>query len=246
MSHLHYLPVDLPFFSILVGIVVFLLVLMELRALRYAYLSIGLSSGASLLVLIASLVGSYFNIPVVELPGQQELTGEIIYFYGVGYVVPRAVDWPGTIIAVNVGGALIPGLVSIYLLFKHDLWLRGAIAIACVAAITHWLAQPVPGLGIALPMFVPAVATAFTALVLAWSRAAPLAYIAGSLGTLIGADLLNLGEVQGLGAPVASIGGAGTFDGIFLTGVLAVLIAGVPAAFRRRDPGPRYGPMQSR
>jgi uncharacterized membrane protein len=52
-----------------------------------------------------------------------------------------------------------------------------------------------------------------------------LAYIGGSLGTLVGADLLNLGRVQGLGAPMVSIGGAGTFDGIFLTGVLAVLIA---------------------
>lgn len=246
MSHLHYLPVDLPFFSILVGLVLFLIVLMELRALRYAYLSIGLSSGAALLVLIASLVGSYFNIPIVELPGRQEVTGEIVYFYGVGYVVPRAVDWPGTIIAVNVGGALIPGLVSLYLLAKQDLWLRGAIATGCVAVVTHWLAQPVPGLGIALPMFVPALATAFTALILSWSRAAPLAYIAGSLGTLIGADLLNLGEVQGLGAPVASIGGAGTFDGIFLTGVLAVLIAGIPAAFRRGDPSTRYRPMRSR
>ena len=55
---------------------------------------------------------------------------------------------------------------------------------------------------------------------------APLAYIAGSLGTLIGADLTNLDKVRGLGAPVASIGGAGTFDGIFLTGILAVLFAG--------------------
>ena len=57
-----------------------------------------------------------------------------------------------------------------------------------------------------------------------------LAYVGGSLGTLIGADLLNLGVVRGLGAPVASIGGAGTFDGIFLTGVLAVLLA----SFSRR------------
>ena len=60
---------------------------------------------------------------------------------------------------------------------------------------------------------------------LALGTAAPLAYIAGSLGTLIGADLSNLGRVRGLGAPVASIGGAGTFDGIFLTGILAVLLA---------------------
>jgi hypothetical protein len=38
--------------------------------------------------------------------------------------------------------------------------------------------------------------------------------------------LLNLGKIQGLGAPVASIGGAGKFDGIFLTGIIAVLLAG--------------------
>lgn len=77
-------------------------------------------------------------------------------------------------------------------------------------------------------MFVPALATAIVALLLSWNQAAPLAYIAGSLGPLIGADLLNLGKIQGLGAPVLSIGGAGTFDGIFLTGVLAVLLASIP------------------
>ena len=32
-------------------------------------------------------------------------------------------------------------------------------------------------------------------------------------------------SIKKLGAPVASIGGAGTFDGIFFTGVLAVLLA---------------------
>ncbi|HTL91635.1 MAG TPA: DUF1614 domain-containing protein, partial [Steroidobacteraceae bacterium] len=78
----------------------------------------------------------------------------------------------------------------------------------------------------ALPIFVPAVATAIIAVALTRRRAAPLAYICGSFGTLIGADLLNLGAIQAMGAPVASIGGAGTFDGIFVTGLLAVLYAG--------------------
>jgi uncharacterized membrane protein len=44
---------------------------------------------------------------------------------------------------------------------------------------------------------------------------------------LIGADLLNLRKLQGLGAPIVSIGGAGTFDGIFVTGLMAVLLAGL-------------------
>ena len=94
----------------------------------------------------------------------------------------------------------------------------------------HVLAHPVRGLGIALPVFVPPVATTLVALTLSWRKAAPLAYISGSLGTLIGADLLNLGKIRGLGAPVASIGGSGTFDGIFVTGILAVLLAGFIAS----------------
>jgi uncharacterized membrane protein len=134
-------------------------------------------------------------------------------------------NWPGTVIAVNVGGAVIPTLMSLYLLGKRGLWLNGAIATAVVAIVLHWLANPVPGIGIAVPVFLPAVVTAIVALLLSRENAAPLAYIAGSLGTLIGADLTNLDKVRGLGAPVASIGGAGTFDGIFLTGILAVLLA---------------------
>jgi Protein of unknown function (DUF1614) len=57
------------------------------------------------------------------------------------------------------------------------------------------------------------------------------------LVALIGADLLNLGAIQGLGAPIASIGGAGTFDGIFLTAILAVLIAGLSPIPRGRVEG---------
>ena len=225
LSSPHYLPSPLPYFSILAVILIVLIAVIEVRALRYAFLRIGLSSRAAFLVLLASLVGSYFNIPVVELPAQQILTREEVQFFGMHYVVPVTIDWPGTLIAVNVGGAVIPVVVSLYLLITHHLWIRGAVAVACVAAICHLLAYPVPGLGIAMPMVVPPIASALVALLLSRSEAAPLAYIGGSLGALIGADLLNLDKVQSLGAPVASIGGAGTFDGVFLTGILAVLLA---------------------
>jgi uncharacterized membrane protein len=103
----------------------------------------------------------------------------------------------------------------------------GRNSTAIVAVVLHWLADPVPGVGIAVPIFVPAIITAVVSLLLSRYDAAPLAYISGSMGTLIGADLTNLDKVAGLGAPVASIGGAGTFDGIFLTGILAVLLAGL-------------------
>ncbi len=235
---MHYLPLSLPFFSILVGVFAVLLVLLQLGALRYAYLSIGLSPGGAMLVLFGSLVGSYFNIPLVELPQQHIVAGHVVHYFGMRYVVPVVVDWPGTVIAANVGGAIIPVVVSAYLLVRYRLWLQASLAVACIATVSHLLAHPVRGLGIAVPVFVPAVATAITALVLSRRYAAALAYIGGSIGSLVGADLLNLGRLRGLGAPVASIGGAGTFDGIFLTGVLAVLIAGLtigPDGPRRRQ-----------
>jgi hypothetical protein len=99
---------------------------------------------------------------------------------------------------------------------------------------------------IAVPVLAPSLAAALTAILFSRSHAAPLAYIGGSPGPLIGADLLNLGEIPGLGAPVASIGGAGTFDGIFLTGILAGLIASLTLVRgeSRADPkSPRPHPV---
>jgi uncharacterized membrane protein len=226
-NQLHYLPLSPLFFSFLTGALLALFILIQVGALRYAYMRLGLSSAAALALLVGSLIGSYFNIPIAELPDQQVLSGREIVYFGMHYIVPTVVDWPGTVIAVNVGGAVIPGLMSIYLLLKYRLWVVGLIGTGCVAAVCHALADPVPGLGIALPVLIPALTTAVVALLLSYRQAAPLAYISGSLGTLIGADLLNLDKVQGLGAPVASIGGAGTFDGIFLIGIIAVLIASI-------------------
>jgi uncharacterized membrane protein len=221
----HYLPVSPFFFAILAGLFVFLMVFVQLGLLRYAYMRLGLSSGAALLLLFGSLVGSFFNIPVAELPAQQVVSGREIEFFGMVYVVPELVRAPRTIIAVNVGGALIPTVVSLFLLLRHGLWLRGAVATLVVTIVCYALSQPIRGLGIAEPVFVPALTCAVVAIVLSRDYAAPLAYISGSLGTLIGADLLNLASLRGLGAPVASIGGAGTFDGIFLIGIVSVLIA---------------------
>jgi uncharacterized membrane protein len=233
-----YLPLSPASFSML-GIVFLLIILfIELRAARYAYMRLGLGSRAAFLVLLASLIGSYFNIPIAELPARQILAREVVPFFGMNYTIPVAVEWRGTLIAVNVGGAVIPTLVSLYLLVSRRLWVLGVIAIAVVAAICHLVATPVAGLGIAMPVFAAPLVAAGVALLLSRDEAPSLAYLGGSMGSLIGADLLNLDKVQDLGAPVASIGGAGTFDGIFLSGVLAVLLASffTPAERRDREP----------
>ena len=227
MGHLQYFPLATPFFFILVALFIALLAVAQLHILGYAYMRIGIRPQYIFSILLASLLGSYINIPVAELAGEQIVSGQEIIVYGMRYVIPMVHESSGTVIAVNVGGAVIPTILSIYLLVRHRLYATGLLGVAIVAAVCHVLAHPVRGLGIALPVFVPPVATTLVALTLSWRKAAPLAYISGSLGTLIGADLLNLGKIRGLGAPVASIGGSGTFDGIFVTGILAVLLAGL-------------------
>ena len=233
-SQVHYLPLTPGFFSILVVLFAGLIILVQLRILRYAYMRLGVGPGAALMLLFGSLIGSYFNIPIAMLPGPQVRTGQIVEFFGMHYVVPLVTSWPGTVLAVNVGGAVIPTLMSTYLVIRYQLWLKAALAIAAIAFVIHAMATPVPGVGIAVPVFAPVVTTAILAFILSREYAAPLAYIGGSMGTLVGADLLNLDRISGLGAPVASIGGAGTFDGIFLTGILAVLLAGIASPSRPR------------
>jgi len=230
-----YLPIAPGFFSILVLLVAALIILIQLRILRYAYTRLGVGPGVALFLLFGSLVGSYFNIPIATLPGKVAHSGEVIDFFGMRYVVPPVRQWPGTVLAVNVGGAVIPAVMSAYLVLRYQLWVRAAVAVVVIALIIHATATPVQGIGIAVPVFLPSVVTAILAFLLSREYAAPLAYIGGSMGTLIGADLLNLGKIGSLGAPVASIGGAGTFDGIFLTGILAVLLAGIASPERPRD-----------
>lgn len=92
---------------------------------------------------------------------------------------------------------------------------------------------PVPKRGITRlgrPLAIPFLAIGFVAavaIVLHPVAVAGLAYVGGTLGTLVGADLLNMHKIRRLGAPVASIGGAGTFDGVFITGFVAVLLAAI-------------------
>jgi uncharacterized membrane protein len=233
-SQMHYLPLSPLFFTLLVFLFGVLIILIQLRILRYAYMKLGLGPGMALLLLFGSLIGSYFNIPITVLSGGEVRNGEIVDFYGMRYVVPQVVQWPGTVLAVNVGGALIPAVMSTYLVLRYQLWVKAAIAVAVIAAVIHAMATPVEGVGIAVPVFAPVVVTAILAFLLSREYAAPLAYIGGSMGTLIGADLTNLDKISGLGAPVASIGGAGTFDGVFLTGILAVLLAGIASPSRPR------------
>ncbi len=152
-----------------------------------------------------------------------------VNFYGLTFKIPTINEGINyTTISINLGGAIIPIIVSTYLLIKNpDSLLYGVVSITIVTFITHLVAKPRPGIGIVSPAFIPPVVAALSALLLPIpSLHRPIvAYVGGVMGTLIGADLTNLHKIGVLGAPVASIGGAGTFDGIFLSGILAAILA---------------------
>jgi uncharacterized membrane protein len=223
---LHYFPVAAP--ALLALTILFAVVagFVAARVVNFASASMGLAPHTMMSLLLLSLLGSYINIPIAHLHPHRIATAAIVTYFGVPYVIPLARAGPAPILAINVGGAVIPTLLSLYLMARNHLLSLSVWGIAVVAIACYTLAKPEPGLGIAEPIFVPTLVTALVALTLSRRYAGPLAYICGSLGTLIGADLMNLGKVPGLGAPVASIGGAGTFDGIFVIGLLSVVYAG--------------------
>ncbi len=198
-SAMHYFPLAWPFLAGLGLLLTFVIMLVEFRVLRYAYEKIGISPRIALLLLLGSLLGSSINIPIAELPPEQVVSDEEVESNWIHYIVPAVDDWKGTILAVNVGGAVIPTILSFSLMIRNNLYGRAIIAVAIVALVVHQMARPVHGIGISVPSLAPPILAAVTAMVISWRKAAPLAYIAGSLGTLIGADLMNLDKIRGLG-----------------------------------------------
>ena len=219
------------FFAILVALLIAVVALVFFGAISIAFKNIGFTPVTILLILAATLIGSFINIPLLKLktnvPVIREESGS---WFGMTYRIPQVEYGEAvTLVAVNVGGALIPTAVCIYLLIKSapSIILLSFIGVLAVALVTHLVARPVKGVGITTPMFIPPIAAAVAALILSPAHPITIAYVSGVLGTLIGADLLNLRKIPELGASVASIGGAGTFDGVFLTGIIAVLLAGL-------------------
>ncbi|MEN6464901.1 MAG: DUF1614 domain-containing protein [Syntrophaceae bacterium] len=213
------------FFFLYLVILGVLFAVLQVGAITFVFTRIGVPAETVFTLLLLSLLGSYINIPLKRMHSDLIEPGRIISFYGWKFEVPGALRRKESVLAVNLGGAIVPSLVSLYLVLTNiDILLPIALAVGIVSLIVFRLARPLKGVGIVIPTFVPPIAAAVTALIISRPDAPIIAYIAGTMGTLIGADILNLNKISGLGAPVASIGGAGTFDGVFLTGIIAVLL----------------------
>ncbi len=191
-----------------------------------AFIKLGLSPSLMFWLLIFTLVGSMVNIPIYTLKSEEVVGDTVVSYFGMRVRMPRMPPGGRTVLAVNVGGAVIPVALCLYLLTQMDFGLYLPVLVGGVTLVVNRLARPIKGLGIAVPGLIPPLVAVLGAYLLSPPELrAPSAYIASTMGILIGADLLRLGEISRLGAPVASIGGAGTFDAIFLSGVIAVMLS---------------------
>jgi uncharacterized membrane protein len=194
--------------------ILFLLVFFHIVTLGFEKL--GLSPETTILVLLLMLLGSAINIPLTKR--KMVYVSEPSFF---GFFKAPKLKASG--IAINFGGAVIPIILSIYFLNKVPLEpvLTATFLMILVSKI---LSRPVPGRGIVISAFIPPLFAVLFAIALAPEFAAPCAFVSGVLGTLIGADILNLHKARKLGPGLLSIGGAGVFDGIFLVGIISALL----------------------
>jgi uncharacterized membrane protein len=223
----------------LLGVLPLLLFLILLALLPFVFgqlftvalIKLKLEPTTALLVVIGIFLGSPINLPVKRMSRTESVLVDQLAVFGMQGWWPRFQRVRrDTIIAVNVGGCLIPLALAIYetahLAAAGRQALVGmAVAVLINTGVCYWMAQPVEGVGIAMPGLFPAIVASLSALLLVPDQAPPVAFVAGVLGPLIGADLLHLRDIEKIATGIASIGGAGTFDGIVLSGIVAAYLA---------------------
>ncbi len=215
-----FLPIPIALF------ILFILLMPILFALApaVAFAKLGLNPVCGYAFFLLCLLSSGINIPIHRekikyAPPVDEVTVLFHRFFGI-----RIPTFSERIIAINVGGAILPILLSIYLMGKVPFHLI-LIATIITSTAAYVLSKPVKGVGVVMPAFVPPIIAAATALIIAREYAPQTAYISGVLGTLIGADIVRLPQIRRLESAFLSIGGAGVFDGIYLVGLVSVLLA---------------------
>jgi len=220
-----FFPIAFLIFLAFILFLPFLFILGYFHIITLGFEKLGISPETTLILFFLILIGSAINIPLTK---KKLVYTERPQFFGL-FKVPK-IEVQG--VAINLGGAIVPILLSLYFLFlalRRGFELKPIfIAIILMMIICKFLARitpPARGGGVSLPAFIPPIFSAIFALILAPGFSAPCAFISGVLGTLIGADILNLRRVQKYGG-FLSIGGAGVFDGIFLVGIVSALLTG--------------------
>jgi len=225
----------LPVFTIilLVGLIILIIPLLVLGIIGAAFSRLGFSWIEATAVILLMILGSFVNIPVwtfQNTSGKTETPAVFDAFTG----EPVPDERVTTGLFLNLGGAVIPFAVSVYLLYElgllagEPLLLQVCVVMIIVATITGFSTKVVPAYGIRAPLLIPAVSAIVTGLLITGGTglsAAVIAFAGGTMGTILGATLVALPEIKKTGIPSISIGGAGMFGAVFLCGLLAALIA---------------------
>ena len=136
---------------------------------------------------------------------------------------------PMGLIQLNIGGALIPFLVCIYLLLHAGTGkerVRALVASGLTAASIYALSLFFPSDPVAMPMIDPMILYGVAGGIIAWllGRSRRSAFIAGVLG-VIAADIISGVSLWMKGVnQTLYLGGAGALDAVVLAGVTGVLM----------------------
>lgn len=206
-----------------IAALILLFITIQIELIKVAANKLGLSGRGMVVLLLVSLFGSAINMPLFRMRSAFDPSNIPEFFRE--RLLPGKFPAGQTLVAINIGGAVIPLCFTAYLITHQSIPLLSVVLCTIVIiAISYFFSRPIANLGIGMPILIAPFSAALMASLFAPEQRAALAYISGTLGVLIGADLFRLRDIRQLAVPLASIGGAGTFDGIFLTGLVAVLL----------------------
>ena len=216
-----------------VGLIIVLIPLIILGVIGAAFTKLGFSWITAIAVVLLMLFGSYVNIPLYRIKRDMvRVSSDTTAVFGSGS--PWSVDpvWE-TLVSLNLGGAILPVCISFYLLYRaasitsSSLLVPVGLGILIVALVTFFATRPVPGVGLGVPLLIPGLTALLMGMLLFGGAGIPatvVAFVSGTVGTLLGGNIAQLYRVRDLEVPEMSIGGAGTFSAIFICCILPALI----------------------
>jgi len=217
-------PLSVFMLIIVVVLVIISIPLLILGLIGAAFTRLGFSWISALAVVLVMLIGSFVNVPVYRIRRDM---------IRVSQDNASAQVWDTTI-SLNLGGAVIPVCLSLYMVYKAILLTGTSLlfpvcaGITIVAIITFILTRRVVCSGIQVPLLIPGLTALLTGVLLAGGSGLPAAvtaFVSGTTGVLLGGNIVNLFRIKDLEIPEVSFGGAGTFGSVFFCCILPALIA---------------------
>lgn len=219
---------------ILILLVILLIPLMFLGIIGAAFTRLGFSWISAAAVVLLILFGSAVNIPFYTIKRDMvRMSSGSVSMDDPFNSWPRQEVWD-TVISINLGGAIIPVCVAFYVLYAAypiittSLVLPLLVGILGVSLITYASTRALPGVGLQVPLLIPALTALLIGLAFSGNvgiSASVTAMVSGILGVLIGGNMAQLGKIKDLGVPAVSFGGSGTFGAVLFCCILPALIA---------------------